>query len=92
MAQASNSVRQLLSLLAGGDRAQMWLSVDRANRRQGFFDNMNDRPVRSSDWTRCEIDAEIDHDATFVNFGVMSIGRGRVWVDDVSFEVVSRLE
>ena len=69
-------------------RAQMWLSVDRASRRPGFFDNMDDRPVRSTDWTRCEIATPIDDDATFINFGVMSIGRGRVWVDDVSFETV----
>jgi hypothetical protein len=70
------------------DRAQMWLNVERANHQKGFSDNMDDRPVRSSDWTRCEIVAQIDDDAQFINFGVMSIGGGRVWVDDVSFEVV----
>jgi hypothetical protein len=71
-----------------GDRAQMLLSVDRANRQSGFSDNMNDRPVRSAEWTRCEIVCPVDRDATFINFGVLAIGRGRVWVDDVSFEVV----
>ncbi len=70
------------------DRAQMWLTVDRANRRVGFSDNMDDRPLRSAEWTRCEITGEIDEDAQFINFGFMSIGRGRVWVDDVSFEIV----
>jgi hypothetical protein len=72
------------------DRAQMWLSVDRLDDGKGFFDNMNDRPVRSAEWTKCEIRAKVDNDATFVKFGVMSIGRGRVWVDDVSFEVLSK--
>jgi hypothetical protein len=70
------------------DRAQLWLNVERANRRHGFSDNMDDRPVRSSEWTQVEIVGEIDQDAQFINFGVMSIGGGRVWVDDVSFEVV----
>ena len=70
------------------DRAQMWLNVERANRRNGFSDNMDDRPVRSTDWTRCEITGEIGDDARFINFGVMSIGGGRVWVDDVSFEAI----
>jgi hypothetical protein len=74
------------------DRAQMWLNVERANRRNGFSDNMDDRPVRTGDWTRCEIVGEIGEDARFINFGVMSIGGGRVWVDDVSFEVISRAE
>lgn len=71
------------------DHAQMWLSVDRANDRKGFSDNMSDRPVRSAEWTMCEIRTQVDDDATFIKFGVMSIGRGRVWVDSVSFEVIS---
>jgi hypothetical protein len=74
------------------DRAQMWLNVERANRRNGFSDYMDDRPVRSSEWTQCEIVGEIGEDARFINFGVMSIGGGRVWVDEVSFEVISRAE
>jgi hypothetical protein len=69
------------------DRAQMWLSVDRENRQQGFFDNMDDRPIRSSVWTRTEIIGPIAPDARFINIGVMSVGHGRVWVDGVSFEV-----
>lgn len=71
------------------DRAQMWLNVERANRKTGFSDNMDDRPLRGSDWTMCEIVGEIGEDARFINFGVMSIG-GRVWVDDVSFDVIPR--
>jgi len=70
------------------DRAQMWLSVDRRNRQRGFFDNMADRPVRSAEWTQCEIVGPVDRDATFIDFGITSIGRGRVWVDNVSFEAI----
>jgi len=76
----------------GEDRAQMWLNVERANHRNGFSDNMDDRPVRSGNWTRCEIVGEINEDARFINFGVMSIGGGRVWVDDVSFDVIPRAQ
>ncbi len=71
-----------------GDRAQMWLKVDRPNGRVGFYDDMDDRPVRDAEWTNCEIVAEVESDAQFLDFGVRSIGRGRVWVDDVSFEIV----
>jgi hypothetical protein len=70
------------------DRGQMWLSVDRADDKKGFFDDMSDRAVLSPEWSFREIRARIDPDATFIKFGVMSIGRGRVWVDSVSFEVV----
>jgi len=70
-------------------RAQMLLSVDRANRQSGFFDNMSDRPIRSAAWTRFEIEGKVDRDATFINFGVIAVGLlTRVWVDEVSFEVV----
>ena len=71
-----------------GDRAQMWLRVDRPNGRVGFLEDMDGRPVRAAEWTSCEIVAEIDSDAQFVDIGVRSMGRARVWVDDVSFDVV----
>lgn len=71
-----------------GDRGQMWLSIDRPKDQRGFFDNMSDRPVRSPEWTQCEIVTRVENDATYVKFGVMSIGKGRVWVDDVSFETI----
>jgi hypothetical protein len=85
-----------LRLEASGpeDRGQMWLSVDRSLgqdgvEKTGFFDDMSDRAVRASEWTLREIRARVDDDATLIKFGVMSIGRGRVWVDRVSFAVVS---
>jgi hypothetical protein len=72
------------------DRAQLWFKVERANRRTGFSDNMDDRPVRSDQWTRCEITGMVDDDAQFINFGVLSIGTSRVWVDDIAFAVMGK--
>ncbi len=77
-----------LDTAAAGDHGQMWMGVDRADNRKGFFDDMSDRAVVSADWTFREIRARIDDDATSIKFGIMSIGRGRVWVDRVSFEVI----
>ena len=51
---------------------------------------MKDQLVASSKWTRCEIVTQVDDDASFVDFGANSIGTGKVWVDDVSFEVIPR--
>jgi len=70
------------------DRGQLWLHVLRPNGKPGFLDNMDDRPVRPAEWTPCEIVAEVDADAQFLDFGVIAIGRGRVWVDEVSFDIV----
>jgi hypothetical protein len=89
-----------LEAVAPEDRAQMWLSVDRGRPkslfdgidiRQGFFDNMADRPIRSAQWTECEIVAPVAEDAAYIKFGIMSVGRGRVWVDNVSFKTTGSL-
>jgi hypothetical protein len=72
------------------DRAQLWLRVVRTNSRVGFSDSMDNRPVRSSDWKWAEITAEIDEDAQTIYFGVMSFGGARAWIDDISFEVISK--
>jgi erythromycin esterase-like protein len=70
---------------APSDRAQMWLRVDPG----GFYDNMGDRPVTSSEWRQYEITGDVAPDSRLIGIGVMSFGKPRVWVDDVSFEVVS---
>jgi hypothetical protein len=69
------------------DSGQLWLKVDRA-KEQSF--NLKDDSVNSAKWTRSEISTEVNDDSTFIYFGVILQGKGRVWVDDVSFEVVPR--
>jgi hypothetical protein len=83
-------LRAWLKVEAGSpeDRGQLWLHVLRPKGKPGFLDNMDDRPVRPAEWTPCEIVAEIDSDAQFLDFGVTAIGRGRVWVDEVTFDIV----
>lgn len=79
-----------LRLPSPADRAQLWLTVERANHRRGFSANTDNRPVSSAVWTQTEIIGQVDDDAEFINFGIQSIGGGRVWVDDVSFDVIPR--
>jgi C-terminal processing protease CtpA/Prc len=73
---------------AGHSRAQLWMRVDRANGQVGFFDNMGDRPIRSTEWSRYEIIGDVGKDARTINLGLMMLGPGRAWIDDVSFEVM----
>jgi hypothetical protein len=73
------------------DSGQLWLRVDRAQNLALDQDlNGRDCSVTSARWTRCEIQTHVGDDATFIEFGVNLTGRGQVWVDDVSFEVVPR--
>ena len=74
--------------VAPGDRANMWLQEDRPAGKQGFSADLDERAVRSPDWTSCELVGKIHPDAQFLRFGFSSIGHGRVWIDSVSFEVV----
>lgn len=72
-------------------RAQLWFRVDRNEQQVGFFDNMGDRPITSSEWKYYEIVADIDQDAKVINIGMILLGKGKAWLDSVSFEEVGAL-
>ena len=57
----------------------------------GFFNNMDDRPIRSADWQYNEIVGDIDDDAIAINIGMMLIGKGKAWLDDVSLVDLGKL-
>ena len=69
-------------------RAQMWMRVDRAGGQIGFFDNMFERPIKSSRWSEYRITGDIDADAQRINVGLMVFGPATAWIDSISFEVV----
>src|SRR5260221_2016027 len=71
----------------------MWFSVDREPKNQGelnvgAFDNMQDRPINSSDWKHYDIVLPVDQDAQRLYVGVFVLGKGQAWFDDASLEVV----
>jgi hypothetical protein len=70
------------------DSAQLWMRVDLKDQKPGFFDNMDDRPIRSSEWKQAEIVGKVADNADFVTIGLMSVGKGTAWVDSASFEIV----
>lgn len=76
------------------DWAGMWMRVDSKYSREALsFDNMQDRPIKgTSDWTKCEIILDVPEESSTLNFGILLSGAGKVWFDDIKFEVVSKLE
>jgi hypothetical protein len=76
--------------LGDDDRAQLWLRVERTNGQIGFSDSMDNRPIRSSEWSLAEITGQIDEDARTIYLGVASFGGARAWVDNLSFEVIAK--
>ena len=65
-----------------GNQGQLWLRVDRENKQRGFFDNMNDRPIKSNEWQEYEIIGTVADDATKIFFGCFLQNMGQVWVDE----------
>jgi hypothetical protein len=54
--------------------AALWLRVDRTKGTMGFFDNMDDRPVRDPEWHEYKIEGSAADDAAVVAFGAMAFG------------------
>jgi erythromycin esterase len=72
----------------GPGYAALWMRVDRQSGDVGFFENMHDRPITASQWQNYEIVGDVDADAAALNFGMMLIGEGRAWLDDVSLQAI----
>jgi len=65
-----------------GNQGQLWLRVDRENKQVGFFDNMDDRPIKSERWKEFEITGKVNNDAKKIVFGCFLSGYGKVWIDE----------
>jgi hypothetical protein len=68
--------------------AGMWMRVD-GDRKATAFDNMQDRPIKGTqEWTQYSVVLDVDSKATAIAFGILLAGKGTVWIDDVTFEIV----
>lgn len=72
------------------DWAGMWMRVDSKTGHESLsFDNMHDRPVKgNSDWTKCEIVLDVPEESGTMKFGVLMSGSGKIWFDNISFEIM----
>jgi hypothetical protein len=67
-----------------------WLRVDFQN-ADYVLDGMLELTARSANvngWVKCELVAQIPEDALGISFGLRMIGKGEIWADDLSFDVV----
>lgn len=67
--------------------AGLWLRIDRTSQAVGFFDNMQDRPVRDTTWREYVIEGTIASDATRIVFGALAVGETTADVDDIQVAV-----
>jgi hypothetical protein len=67
----------------------LWMRVDAPKRRSVSFDNMQNRPITgTSDWRSYAVVLDVPAESESISFGVLLAGQGRVWIDNVRFEVV----
>ncbi|SRR5579885_3257436 len=71
-------------------RVQPWMRIDGEGRGQMLgFDNTCDRPINgSTDWQEIILVLNVPEGTTNIAFGTMLFGRGKTWIDDISFEEV----
>lgn len=67
---------------------QLWLQVDRTGKQAGFFDDMDEKPIRSNQWNYYEITGPVADDAVKIYYGCILRGPGQLWVDD--FQLYTR--
>ncbi len=70
-----------------GNQAQLWLRVDRASGKDGFFANMRDRPITEPDWARYQITGTVAEDASRILFGGFLRGDGTAHFDSFRLQV-----
>ncbi len=80
------------SVRAVRGQGRLWFRVDRENKKVGFFDNMDGRPIRVNRWAEYNITGTIDADAQFVVFGAFLSGNGKLLVDDFRLQVRDKAE
>ncbi len=67
----------------------LWMRVDNAVTTVRF-DNMQHRPiVGTTDWTDYSVVLDVPKDAVRISFGLLDIGRGEAWLNDVTFGPVT---
>lgn len=74
-----------------GNGAVLWMRVDGNNGTPLAFDNMSepDRSVHgTNDWRIYDIVLDIPANASEIVLGALLSGRGQMWVDDATFDVV----
>jgi SagB-type dehydrogenase family enzyme len=65
----------------------LWFRIDRQDKIPGFFENMEKKPIKNSDWKKYEITGKIDSNAKTIYFGCYLEGLGKLWVDEFKLEI-----
>ncbi|WP_042473209.1 helix-turn-helix transcriptional regulator [Bacillus ndiopicus] len=69
----------------------LWMRVDSATEDILQFDNMSDRPILgTNNWNKYSIVLDVPENSATISFGILLTGKGEVWLDGLSFEIVDK--
>ena len=69
--------------------AGLWMRVDTIDKHAWAFDDMEDYAIEgTTDWEQYQIVLDVPEDGAVIYLGAHLYGRGQVWMDDCTFEVV----
>lgn len=72
------------------DSCGLWMRIDGPGNTMLSLDNMQNRPIHwTTDWQKVEVVLDVPQNSVDIAFGVLLQGGGRVWIDNVEFEVVN---
>ncbi|MBP9098049.1 MAG: CocE/NonD family hydrolase [Ferruginibacter sp.] len=67
--------------------ALLIVRVDKKDKKMGFFDNMQDRPIQSAEWKTYTIEGKIDDDADSLYIGGICVNNGSFYFDDFVLQI-----
>ena len=65
----------------------LWVRVNSDQEGMQFFDNMNDRPIISPNWSSYEINGSVNEYSTTITFGILTSGSGEYIYDNLKFYI-----
>lgn len=72
------------------EKCGAWMRVDDNNGDVLQFDNMDNRPITgTNEWNHYTIVLDVPEESMSIHFGVLLIGKGKVWMDGFQFVEVS---
>jgi hypothetical protein len=71
--------------------AGLWMRIDGPDGATSAFDNMGQRPIKGTiNWRNYQVVLDVSDDAQYIAFGALLHGQGRIWINEVKFEVVDQ--
>jgi pimeloyl-ACP methyl ester carboxylesterase len=69
---------------------EIWLRIDKLDKKMGFFYNMMDKPIRLNEWKTYTISGMVDKNAASIYFGGLYHRKGIFYFDDFKFFVEAK--